>query len=88
MRTTLVLLFAYVFYMVFFQDKVYEWYLNKPPTGSSTFVEDTARGYCDNLGDLTGSTRQAVARQLIKLAMETQGDVILRSKEICPNYWK
>tara|TARA_Y100001968_G_scaffold168550_1_gene154352 strand:+ start:277 stop:543 length:267 start_codon:yes stop_codon:yes gene_type:complete len=88
MRSILFALFAYGFYMLFLYDDVYDYYLNKPHTFSSTMIENTAQAYCDELGDFTVSMRPSMARSLVKYGMEKQGDIILRSKEICPRYWK
>lgn len=56
--------------------------------GMSEFQEDVAQGYCEQLADIAGSLRQAVAKQLVEQGMESQSAEIKRSHEICPELWK
>ena len=56
--------------------------------GMDEFQENVAQGYCEQLADISGSLRQAVAKQLVKQGMESQSAEIKRSNEICPELWK
>lgn len=56
--------------------------------GMSEFQEEVAQDYCVQLADVAGSLRQAVAKQIVELGMETQSAEIKRSNQICPELWK